>query len=145
MICAFSFLFVGVMREVRSRIENISYKGYFIGFPRNSACLVLVAFFNTTLFDFSPLLIIPYLVILGFFQLSHVPFVGNDKPILMKIPRARNYIIAGVFYIAINSYFGFFWNSVLTIMCCYLFSSYFLVERKVWDDVKRQVAELGRG
>jgi len=140
--CAFLFLLVGVVREIQQRLENISHKGYFVGFPRNAAAILIVAFFNTTLYDLSPYILIPYLALLCFCQLSHIPYVGNDKKILLEHPRMKFYLLAALVYLAVNSYFGFFWNVILTYMCCFLLTPYFVTPREVWDGIKEQQSRL---
>lgn len=142
LLCGFVLVFVGVMREVRSRIEPIARHGYFVGFPRNAAVVLLVTFLNTSLFKMHAWTAVPYVALLAYFQLSHVPFIGNDKRMLMAMPRMKFYLVTGTILVALAAFFGHFWNMICFILCFYLVSPYALVEKEVWDDIKTQLARL---
>lgn len=146
-IVAFMPLVVGVLREIQNRIEDIKVKGYFIGFPRSSAGVVIIAFINTRLIVDLHLywLVLPMTLYLCYTQLSHTPYVGNDKPMLMKIPRMKFYLIACIPLLIGLSIAGYFWETVVVYMGIYLLSSHILIEQSVWDEIKRQVKALEIG
>ncbi|HLD45205.1 MAG TPA: CDP-alcohol phosphatidyltransferase family protein [bacterium] len=138
LVCGFAFLLTGVMRDVRSRLETVAHKGFFIGLPRNLASVLIVALFNSHLFAKYPLSAVLYLGILCTMQLSYAPYVGNHKPTLFAMPRVRNYLLVGIVYAGVHAYFGYFWDSMVTFMCGYLLSPYFLASPAVWEDIRRQ-------
>jgi len=141
---AFLPLVVGVLREIQQRLEDIKVKGFFIGFPRSSAGVVLIAFLNTRLVANLHLywLVLPMTLYLCYTQLSHTPYVGNDKSMLMKIPRMKFYLTTCIVLLIGLSIAGYFWEAVVVSMGFYLLSSHILIEKSVWDDIKRQVKAL---
>lgn len=142
--CGFLLVLIGVLREVRSRIEPIVCKGFFIGLPRNTAAILLLTFLNTTLFDLLPWMAVPFIILLSYFQLSHAPFIGNDKRMLMAIPRMKIYLILAVVVVGAYAYFGMFWNGICYILSVYLLTPYVLVKKEVWNDIRSQLARIPR-
>jgi phosphatidylserine synthase len=141
-VCGFSVMFVGVLRDVRSRLESIKHAGYFVGLPRNIAMVFMLTFFNSILYQKMPFLTVPLIILVDVLQLSHIPFVGNNKDVLfIKAPRTKYYILAGIVFIGLLSCFGLFWNSVFVIMSCYMITPYFIADKAVWDDIAGQVAQ----
>jgi phosphatidylserine synthase len=142
--CGFLLVLIGVLREVRSRLEPIVVKGYFIGLPRNAAAVLLITFFNTTIFSVWPWTAVPFIVLLSYFQLSHTPFIGNDKRMLMAIPRMKLYLVLAVVVVSAYAYFRMFWNGICYILSVYLLTPYVLVKKDVWNDIKSQWAKIPR-
>lgn len=141
---AFLPLVVGVLREIQNRIEDVKVKGFFIGFPRSSAGVVIIAFINTRLITqlHQYWLVLLMTLYLSYTQLSHTPYVGNDKPMLMKIPRMKFYLSTGLVLLIGLSLIGYFWEVIVIFMGFYLLSSHIIIEKSVWEDVRRQVKAL---
>jgi len=130
-------LLVGVLREVRSQMGIVRIKGYFIGYPRNSSAVVMIAVLNSTvapLVGFYPLVIL-YLLVLSYLQLSKIPFVGNDKPLLMKMPRMKFYLLSGLILVIGGGLLGYFWDAFLLMMTVFMLSSFIIVDKKVWNQI----------
>jgi phosphatidylserine synthase len=143
LITAFLPLFTGVIREVRSRLEDISCPGFFVGFPRNSAALLFIAFFQTKMFTDWGYYWIAYLVILlvSLLQLSYLPFMGNDKAMLLKIPRIKYYLIICVALLIGFTYAGIFWEGVFLFMMCFVISPFVQVEKECRALIKKQIMQ----
>lgn len=141
---AFLPLLAGVLREIQGRLEDISVPGYFIGYPRNSAGLILIALINTTFVaDFHWYwLVSVFSLLLFWLQLSHAPFVGNDKSMLMRMPRMKFYLSTGAVSLTALFLYGYFWEGVVFFMCFFLISPRVIVDKKIWDEVKTQLDEI---
>ncbi len=134
-------LLTGVLREIKSRIENIKVETYFIGFPRNSSSLLLVAFLNSSLMSHSAWIWIGMIFILAtsYMQLSHAPYICNDKSKLKLQTRIKVYLIICIVAQIILTFLGLFWDGVLTWMTVYLISPFIIVEKSVWNNIREQV------
>lgn len=141
---AFLPLLAGVLREIQGRLENINVPGYFIGYPRNSAGLVLIALINTKFvieFHWHWLVLI-YSLILFWLQLSYTPFVGNDKSILIRMPRMKFYLSTCVISMVGLFAYGLFWEGITLFMSFFLISPRIIVDKKIWAEIKSQLDEL---
>ncbi len=141
-VVVFSFLplLVGVLREVNSRMDTTAVKGYFIGFPRNSGAMVIIALLNSSQFYkpwFYPVALALYIGA-HYLQLSRIPFVGNDKSTLLKMPRMKIYLSLGLILIGVMTALGYFWDSMLIIMLAFIISPFVIVDKAVWQNIKAQ-------
>ncbi len=137
---AFVPLFVGVIREITTRLEKIRCSTYFIGFPRNSAAIAIIAYLNSSLhtqFHWTATGVALILAASGL-QLTTIPFICNDKSELKLPLRIKIYLILAVVLQIILTAIGLFWDGILIWMVCYMISPFLVVEKEVWADIKRQ-------
>lgn len=143
-VSAFVPLFAGVIREVNSRIYPVSYPGYFVGFPRNASALIIVSFLLSTPFTLWHLswLAFVLIVFLSYLQLSHIPFIGNNKPLLMKMPRVKLYLIIGASLQVGLAFTGFFWDGAFIILMCFVMSPFVWREKEIRSQIKNQLLQV---
>lgn len=138
-LCFLPLLF-GVLREIFGRLHPIKQENYFIGLPRNTAGLFIIAFLCSPLFhyDWYQYLGLPLLAGVSYLQLSYWPYLGNDKKTLVMPTRIKVYLYYAVSMIILSFFLGTFWEFLTVLLLGYILSPLAIVEKNIWQSVRAQ-------
>lgn len=145
----------GCIRFARFNLYKLDLKGFWIGFPRPAAALMIIALVNSHLWPNSPFfqwLGVPLVLFLGFMNLSRVPFIGHHgrkfswylviilNGVWMTVVIA---VIFGLFadlagYMVLPPNFAFDW--ILIWLSCYLFIAWFDIPKATLAKVRELTA-----
>lgn len=141
LVFAFLPLLAGVLRDILAQLEKIKATTFFIGLPRNTAALTMIAYLNSTFFtvwnQFELGLIL--IAVLCSLQISHVPFIGNDKKQLTLPKRVKGYLILAIFLLLASLATGAFWDTVFLLLVAYMASPWILADKEIWHSIKQQL------
>lgn len=138
---AFLPLFFGVLRSVQQSIEDVHHSYYFIGFPRTGSGLLILAYLNSTYMDlpFGALVGIGVIFLATCSNLTHWPYLGNNKEILTLSTRVKIYLAIAIAVLMVYAYLGIFWDAVTIFIFAYLISPFVIIPKSVWNEIATQL------
>jgi len=141
---AFLPLFVGVLRDIMADLEKVKATTFFIGLPRNTGALAIIAYLNSTfmtrwhLYEIG----IAVIIILCGLQISHVPIIGNDKKELRLPKRVKGYLIFAIGATIAASFCGAFWDAVILFLIAYITTPWLFADKSVWQSIRNQLEKV---
>jgi phosphatidylserine synthase len=140
-ILAFSPLVFGVLRDVQSKMESVNHGGFFIGLPRIMSALFILGYLNSN-FITQHKAYIPgafLIVLVGLMQLTHWPYLGNDKRTVSLKKKIKIYLaIALALQVGLTA-MGLFWDGLTIFLFAYIIQPPVTADKGVWENIRRQL------